>query len=110
MHSLPDLRFFIHYGLHFLLPGIVAILFFPKSFKLVWILMLLSMSIDLDHLFATPIFDSTRCSIGFHFLHSYFAIAIYVVAIFFKKSRIIGIGLVLHILIDFLDCFLMTFM
>ena len=35
------------------------------------------MLIDLDHLLATPIFDPARCSIGFHPLHSYYAIGVY---------------------------------
>ena len=104
-----DLRFFLHYGLHILLPGIIAFVFFKSKFKLAWVLMILTMIIDLDHLFAIPIFDSTRCSIGFHLLHSYYAIGIYIVSIYFKKTRIIGIGLILHILVDIIDCILMKY-
>jgi hypothetical protein len=62
------------------------------------------MLVDLDHLLATPIFSATRCSINFHILHSYYAIAIYLVALFFKKTRIVAIGLLLHILTDAIDC------
>jgi hypothetical protein len=66
--------------------------------------MLLANFIDLDHLLSNPVFDPNRCSIGFHLLHSYYAIAVYFILLFIPKTRIIGIGLVLHILTDFVDC------
>ena len=66
------------------------------------------MLIDVDHLLATPIFDPNRCSINFHPLHSYYAIAVYVGMVFFPKTRIVGIGLLLHILADSADCWLMS--
>ena len=100
------LNFFIHYGLHFLLPAIVAFLFFRKQWLKVYGIFLLTMLVDLDHLLATPIFDPNRCSINFHPLHSYLAIAIYVVASFFKPTRIIAIGLLMHMLADWVDCLL----
>jgi hypothetical protein len=98
------LRFITHYGMHFLLPVLIAVIFFRKDFWKASVLMLLANLVDLDHLLANPIFDSNRCSIGFHFLHSYFAIAFYFILLFIPKTRIIGIGLVLHILTDFIDC------
>jgi len=66
--------------------------------------MLATMLVDLDHLFATPIFDPGRCSINFHPLHTYWAMAVYVVLLFFKKTRIIAVGLLFHMLTDFIDC------
>lgn len=102
------LQIIIHYGLHFLIfPGLVAFIFykyFNQDWKKVFIIILLTMLVDLDHLFANPIFDPNRCSIGFHFLHSYFAIALYVSLLFFRKTRLIAIGLLLHMLTDFQDC------
>ncbi len=98
------LRVSMHYGFHFILPGVIAYLFFRSNWKKVWLLLVLTMLIDLDHLFATPIFDPNRCSINFHPLHTYTAVAIYVVLLFFKRTRILGIGLILHILTDALDC------
>ncbi len=65
------------------------------------------MLIDLDHLLATPIFSPNRCSITFHPLHSYYAIAVYVLLLIPKKTRIIGLGLVIHIIADTVDCLLM---
>jgi phosphatidylglycerophosphate synthase len=49
-----------------------------------------------------------RCSINFHILHSHFAILIYLLLSYFKKFRIIAIGLLLHMLTDFIDCLLMN--
>lgn len=65
------------------------------------------MLIDLDHLLATPIFDPNRCSINFHPLHSYYAIAAYAGMLFFSRTRVLGLGLLLHILADSADCWLM---
>jgi hypothetical protein len=66
--------------------------------------MLATMLVDLDHLFATPIFDPGRCSINFHPLHTYWAMAGYVVLLFFKKTRIIAVGLLFHMFTDYIDC------
>jgi len=49
-------------------------------------------------------FDPNRCSIGFHPLHSYIAISGYFILFFFKKTRIIAIGLLLHMATDAIDC------
>ena len=62
---------------------------------------------DLDHLLADPIFDPNRCSIGFHPLHSGIAIGIYVLMLLFTKVRIVGIGLLIHMALDYLDCLMM---
>lgn len=98
------MRFFIHYALHFLFPAIFAFSFFREHWKKTWILMIATMLVDLDHLFANPLYDPNRCSIGFHPLHSYAAIVIYGLGIFFPKTRIIAIGLLFHMLTDYIDC------
>ena len=93
-----------HYGIHFIGPLIVALLFFNKYWLRAYILMILGMLIDLDHLLATPVFDPNRCSINFHPLHSYYAIGLYIIMISIKKTRLIGLGLVIHIIADAIDC------
>lgn len=98
-----------HYFLHFLFPAVIAWVFFRKNWKFAWLLMVATMLIDLDHLLATPFFDPERCSIGFHPLHTYMAMIGYLLLLFFKKTRIIGVGLVLHIITDGIDCLWMTF-
>ncbi|MDD3771508.1 MAG: DUF6122 family protein [Weeksellaceae bacterium] len=97
---------FIHYFLHFVFPLGIAFVFFRKIWKKAYLIFLLTMLIDLDHLLATPIFDPNRCSINFHPLHSYPAIFVYFVLLFFPKTRIIAVGLLFHIVTDSIDCWL----
>ena len=101
IRHLPTL---LHYGLHLFLPGLVAWIFFRDQWKKAWLIMLATMVVDLDHLFADPVYDPTRCSIGFHPLHSYYAIGGYGIMLFFNKLRIIATGLLLHMATDYLDC------
>jgi len=68
--------------------------------------MIATMLVDLDHLLADPIYDPNRCSVGFHPLHSYIAIGIYAVFLAFPKSRLIALGLLIHMALDYLDCFI----
>ena len=94
-----------HLALHFIVPLLVAFLFFKENLKLSYLAMMLTMLVDLDHLLASPIYDANRCSIGFHPLHQYWFIAIYLVMSFFSKTRLIGVGLIIHMSLDALDCF-----
>lgn len=96
--------FVLHYSLHFIAPGLIAWLFFRDHWKKAWLIMLATMLVDIDHLLATPIFDPDRCSIGFHLLHSYPAIVLYTVMLFFKKTRIVAVGLLFHMFTDWQDC------
>ena len=96
----------IHYGLHLIFPVLIAFIFFRKNWKQVYLIFLATMLIDLDHLIAQPIFEPTRCSINFHPLHSYWAIGIYFLGLFFKKTRVLSIALLLHMLADYIDCYL----
>ena len=100
------LKFITHYGLHFVFTALIAFLFFRKDWLKVYLIFIATMLVDLDHLLANPIFDPNRCSINFHPLHSYFAIGIYVIGAFFSKTRTLAIGLLLHMLADFVDCWL----
>mgnify|MGYP001575187746 FL=1 len=92
--------------MHYLIPGLIAFIFFKKNWKMVWLIFTLTMLVDLDHLLATPLFDANRCSINFHPLHSFYAIIIYVIFLFPIKTRIIAIGLLFHMFTDFIDCLL----
>lgn len=102
------LKPFVHYSLHFVFPAFFAFIFYRKEWKKVYLLLLSTMLVDLDHLLATPVFDPNRCSIGFHPLHSYHAIIIYLLGLFFLKGnyRIIAIGLLFHMFTDWQDCYL----
>ena len=97
----------VHYGIHVVMPLAVALVFFRTHWKIAYLIMISTFVIDLDHLLASPMFDPNRCSINFHPLHSYYAIGIYIVLALFKKTRYIGLGLVIHIVADQADCWLM---
>lgn len=79
------------------------------------------MIIDADHLLADPIYDPLRCSINFHPLHSYVAIIFYgllfLIPLALKGSslskvvlnrldliHLLGLGLIIHMILDALDC------
>ena len=94
----------LHFAFHMLIPGVIAILFFKNRWKQAWLIMVLTMAVDLDHLLANPIYDPNRCSINFHPLPTYPAIIVYAVINVFPIFRLIGLGLLLHMGIDYTDC------
>ncbi len=94
----------LHIVLHFVVPLLVAILFFRSKWRKSFIIMIATMIVDADHLLANPIYDPNRCSIGFHPLHQTLPIALYLLACFHPKTRLIGIGLVIHMILDAVDC------
>ena len=84
-------------------------------------IMIATMLVDADHLLADPIYDPNRCSIGFHPLHTWPAIVIYVglflvplimsrrqtggnLKVAMRMSHLIGLGLLIHMILDGLDC------
>ena len=93
-----------HILLHFIVPAIIVGLFFRQEWKIAYPIMIGTMLVDLDHLLADPIYDPQRCGIGFHPLHSFWAIAIYLILCFPKKTRYVGIGLMIHMILDSIDC------
>lgn len=66
--------------------------------------MAMTILVDLDHLLSVPVYDAQRCSIGFHPLHTYPMVGVYIILLFFPKSRLIALGLVVHMLLDGVDC------
>lgn len=96
----------IHLALHAFVPLAVALILFPQRWKRAWMIMLATMVVDLDHLLADPIYDPDRCSIGFHPLHTAPAIAVYLLLLLPRQTRIPALGLVIHMLLDGIDCVL----
>lgn len=99
-----ELRPIVHILLHLLVPAAVAKLAFPRRWRLAWLIMVLTLVVDLDHLWATPIYDPNRCSIGFHPLHSLPAIGIYGAALLVPVLRMVAAGLLVHMGLDGIDC------
>lgn len=97
----------IHYTNHFMIIFFIAWVYSPKQVGKAYLILLSTMLVDIDHLWATPIFDPDRCSIGFHTFHSEIAICIYVIILIIFKNkwlRLFCIGLLFHMLTDGLDC------
>jgi hypothetical protein len=90
----------LHIVLHFVVPAILVGLFFRASWKSAYLIMVATMLVDVDHIIANPIYDSARCSIDFHPLHKLFYIALF----FIPKTRLVGLGLSVHMALDSIDC------
>ena len=93
-----------HLALHFLAPAVLTGLFYRKKWKVAYLLMIVTMLVDIDHIFANPIYDPNRCSIGFHPLHELWFIGLYVALCFIPKTKLVGIGLSIHMALDAIDC------
>ncbi len=98
----------IHYAFHLLLPFGIAKLLWKENWWKAGLIMLATLLIDLDHLLATPIFDPGRCSIGFHPLHTLWAGMAYGILLIIPNWRLRawGLGCLLHLGTDALDCLL----
>ncbi|MEO6519620.1 MAG: DUF6122 family protein [Pseudoxanthomonas sp.] len=110
-----------HIALHFLIPLFVALVVYRSRWRRTALLMIATMLVDADHLLAVPIYDPDRCSIGFHPLHTWPAIAVYfalfLVPLFTRTamhrdrprsaarlSHLLGLGLLIHMALDWIDC------
>ena len=96
----------LHYFLHLVFPLLIAFVFYRMNWLKSYLILLLTMLVDLDHLFATPLYEPCRCSIGFHPLHGLIAILIYCAMLLHPKIRIIALGLLMHMATDSIDCLL----
>lgn len=97
----------MHLALHIVLPGVVARLGWKLTWRRTWLWLVLANLVDLDHLLARPIYEPGRCSIGFHPLHSWPAAVLYAILLLHSRTRVAGVGLLLHMALDALDCLFM---
>jgi hypothetical protein len=101
------LRAIIHGLLHLAVPGAVARLAWRDIWLRAWLIMVLANLVDLDHLLADPIFDPNRCSVGTHPLHSWPVLGVWLALALWPRSRLVGVGVLIHMALDAIDC---TFM
>lgn len=104
-------RFVFHMFLHLAAPALAARLFWPRVAWRAWLVMTATLIADADHLLSAILLDPCRCSIGFHPLHSVAAIAGYALLTLLAENawlRWIGVGLLLHMALDGLDCLMMA--
>ncbi len=104
---MPSYSAVLHLLLHIAVPAIVARLFFREQWRRAFLIMIATMAVDLDHLLADPIYDPGRCSIGFHPLHTAPAMVVYGVLVLPAPTRLVGIGLLIHMALDGMDCVVM---
>lgn len=65
---------------------------------------MLGMIVDVDHLLADPVYDPLRCSMGEHLLHTWPFVLVYILLCMAPRTRLFGIGLIIHMLLDTADC------
>jgi hypothetical protein len=94
----------LHLALHFAVPAAVSGIFFRRKWKVAYLAMIATMAVDIDHLLADPVYDPNRCSIGFHPLHEPWFIGLYLALCFPPRTRLVGVGLAIHMALDALDC------
>lgn len=85
----------------------MAWVFFRARWRGAWLVLLLGWLIDVDHLLADPVYDPDRCSIGVHPLHTAPALALYAALLIPRSTRLLALGLLIHISLDVADCGLM---
>ena len=74
--------------------------------KRLGVIILATMFVDLDHLWARPILKREGVVLIFHPLHSFYPVVLYFFMLFipYKYVRINAVGLLFHMFTDFQDC------
>lgn len=100
----------LHYGGHWIAPFLIAWVVINTDWKRFSLVMLAGNAIDIDHLWAVPIFDPERCSIGFHTFHGWEAAIVYCALLFVPRwwARGFGAGALWHLVVDAGDCMAMS--
>lgn len=98
----------IHLVLHLLVPALLAKRLDPERPRRAWAILVSTLVIDLDHLLAVPVYDPHRCSIGFHPLHTWPAWVLAVALAAWPRTRLVGVGLAIHYVLDGIDCLAMS--
>jgi hypothetical protein len=114
----------LHIAGHLALPLLLAGLFYRAQWRQAALILLATLVVDVDHLLADPIYDAARCSIGFHPLHRPPALIVYLCLFLIplavrerwhqaagprkglRALHLVGLGLVVHMALDWGDCLL----
>ena len=90
--------------MHIAVPAALVAVWYRKRWWQSYVMLMLGMLVDVDHLLANPVYDPLRCSMGFHPLHTWPFVLVYVVLSLAPRTRLLGVGLVIHMLLDTADC------
>ena len=93
-----------HLSGHLILPIALAYVGYTATWQKTSTILLSTNIVDIDHLIADPIYDPDRCSLGYHPLHSIPAIGVYSGMLFNENTQQIGVGLLTHMAVDYIDC------
>ena len=97
------LRPLLHIAAHVLVPALVARFAVRERRWRAFVVLVATMLVDLDHLLADPVYDPDRMSLGFHPLHRWEVQPVYVLLALWPRTRLVGVGLVIHMVLDGLD-------
>lgn len=106
--AMIEFRPAFHLVMHVAAPLLLALALGGKNKRVAFFWMMASMSIDIDHLWAIPVYEPGRCSIGFHPLHQWPAAMVYLGMVAVRPTRWFGIGALLHLVLDGIDCLMMS--
>jgi hypothetical protein len=98
----------VHIALHLIVPALLARRLAPEHPVRAWLIMVATMAVDLDHLWADPIYDPDRCSLGFHFMHTWPMMPASILLAVWPLTRLVGVGLLIHMGLDGIDCLWMS--
>ena len=106
---IESLQFILHLFGHFVVPFMLAWAFVRSDWLPFGGVMVAANVIDVDHFWASPIYDPDRCSIGFHFLHGWEAGLVYAALLCIPRwwTRAFGAGALWHLGVDASDCLTM---
>ncbi|AOS98386.1 hypothetical protein AUP74_03019 [Microbulbifer aggregans] len=97
---------FLNWTLHLAAPIAVAWFFFRSQWKRAALIMVAANLVALDRVFFAAAETPTNCAINAYPLHTMLPISLYGAMMFLPwlPVRLLGIGLVLHMLVDALGC------
>ncbi len=98
----------MHLVLHLVVPALLARRLDSRRPLRAWMIMVATMVVDLDHLAADPVYDPERCSLGFHPLHTWPIWLLSALLAAWPRTRLVGVGLLIHMGLDGLDCLRMV--
>ena len=94
----------IHFGFNLMIYYFVSLIFSIEFLIINCLYLLFAELIDLDHLFSKPIYHPKRNPFKTHYFHRnwIFVLIIGIFCLFFYPILFLGIGLISHIILDYI--------
>jgi hypothetical protein len=94
----------VHLLMLFGVPALAAWAFYNGSIRNTYLILISTVLVDLDQLLFNQVFEFGSCSINYFPLHSWPALLVYFLGLFFEKTRRVAMGLHIHMLADLMNC------